>query len=164
MALLRLGLACHTVIYVSSSGCGGPPPESQQELNARDYGALVLAVVGRDTTRLCADLAVPTPIRYVLTLTARQCLSCDNVGYAVRTLRQRALADTGAMVIVAPASDVFDVCQYLKRERVAVPVVPLHDSLFPPLLTLSRYLLITRSKDGQLEAVVSFRTLAGLVP
>ena len=75
---------------------------------------------GRPTACSAAPIGRP---RRLLLLTARLCLSCRDVGYLIRQI----MADSGArplgvLQIAVPSSDTALVCEFLRGERIHLPV------------------------------------------
>lgn len=114
------------------SACGGRealPRVSAEELRAA-APALSVAVPS-SAPRGCAQ-GGPVSVPFdALVVTGLQCLSCMDVGYAVRWAARDARARGTAFTVVAPVGDSATVCAALRRERAARDVLLVADSLVP---------------------------------
>lgn len=69
----------------------------------------------------------PVPA-HVLVVTAKQCLTCREVGFAARRLERHA-RQTARTLVVAPRADSLIVCRAMRKERVHADVFLLPDTL-----------------------------------
>lgn len=83
-------------------------------------------------------------------LSSDMCYSCSRIGYALRRVG-RTLRGFDEPWIVAPQSQVAEVCEYLKRENVPVPVVAVQfDSAF---LRAVRSEIVVMDVDSSTDSV-----------
>jgi len=81
----------------------------------------------RDRSLACAS-APAAPPGHLLLVTARLCLSCRDVGYLIRQI----MADSGTRMrgvlqLAVPSSDTALLCDFLREERIHLPVRVLSD-------------------------------------
>lgn len=86
------------------------------------------AVQNRSITLSCNASHAPPSLSHALIVTARQCYTCDAVGYAIRRITQQS---SGNLLILTPAADASDVCRYLREERIRAPVALLPANTLP---------------------------------
>ncbi|HWP03088.1 MAG TPA: hypothetical protein VNL96_06505 [Gemmatimonadaceae bacterium] len=82
------------------------------------------AIAGLPRAPQCGRVGVP---ELVVVLNTQLCLSCRAVGRFARQIENETPV-AGGVLFVVPAGDAADVCEFLRRERVALPVVALPDS------------------------------------
>ncbi|HEU0014960.1 MAG TPA: hypothetical protein VFQ45_14830 [Longimicrobium sp.] len=111
--LLALGTACG-----AGDGSGARIREPASPLAA--LTAETLRVVRGTAQRACGPAPEVAAVQAVY-LTADKCLSCLEIGAMMRELTRDAAAP-GQTVVVAPAGHAGEVCGYLRREKVKVPV------------------------------------------
>ena len=102
------------------AGCSdGTAAVDEVPLGTRLEAGLAAALESQ-VSPVCADGTSPDEI---LAVNLRVCLTCVNVGWLVR----RRIEDIGRgrVALAAPAQEVDAVCNYLKREKAVVPVIPI---------------------------------------
>lgn len=81
------------------------------------------AVTNNRVEPACGSPVTSSNPSLALTLSAKQCLSCANAAYTLRRLvSQRGIAE-GSLWLVVPPADTSAVCQYLRAEKLRLPVV-----------------------------------------
>lgn len=93
----------------------------------REASLTAAAVAGKLTASsiaACGTAAAPATVGGAVMINARQCLSCRDLGYMLRRLREHAPSGT---VVVVPAGDTTAICPYLRQERVHLPVLAVAD-------------------------------------
>jgi len=106
-------------------GCGNAAGEARPAAVAASTATRVaMAIAGSARAPECGRAVVP---ELVVALNAQLCLSCRAVGRFARQLESEPPL-AGRVLFVVPAPDAADVCEFLRRERVAVPVLALPDS------------------------------------
>lgn len=89
--------------------------------------SLVYHELARNAVQL-PDLAcgvhalTPPDSLLLIPITARQCLSCQGVGYLLRRYEEKS-SSMLPLALAASPQDTTTVCEYLRHERVSVPVI-----------------------------------------
>ena len=103
--------------------CGVDPDRSQVEsLETRLEAALTKTFEDGVAPACGADVA-HTAVSEVVVVNERICLGCREVGWFLR--RRARVVSRDRLVVVAPAEEISTVCDYLRREKVLLAVLPL---------------------------------------
>lgn len=120
------------VAIVSTSAChsvDGTGATADTTMTASRVDATLLMDVAASPVpeRVCNQSAIHVRPAVLLSLSAKECLSCQNIGRFMRDLERRVVADTqpSGVVLLVPRSDTALVCSYLRIERVRSPVMAL---------------------------------------
>lgn len=108
------------------AACGSAAGEAGPAAVAASAASRVAeAIAGPPRAPECGGAVAP---ELVVVLNAQLCLSCRAVGRFARQLETEPPM-AGRVLFVVPAPDAADVCEFLRRERVALPVVAVPDSI-----------------------------------
>jgi len=89
----------------------------------------------------------------VFPVTAGQCLSCLEVGGMLRQVARQARKAHSTTWVGVPPGDTAEVCSFLKREKVALPVVLLPSRAYPDPEITSDLLYLRLDSAGALAGV-----------
>lgn len=112
----RYLLVALLVVSCDARDSGSPNVSDDSQALA---GAITNLLATRHVTPACGSESVSASPAIVLTLTSKQCLSCQRVGYLARRLQER--KRDGAIALAMPTRDTQEVCDFLHRERVGLP-------------------------------------------
>jgi hypothetical protein len=132
---MRIHRLLLVVAAASLPACGSSPPQdvsgdvstsrAQRRQAVEEVARLTSqAVQNASLTTACNVSHAPPELSRALIVTARQGYTCDDVGYAIRRLRQGSSRD---LWILTSEADAEEVCRYLRQERLRAPV-----ALLPP--------------------------------
>ena len=137
-----------TTVAVFACTVGEPVSESVP-IETRDAEALAAGIrianaLAADTRDACGSGSYGTAGHIVFAVSARQCLSCRNLGLLLR----KAARSGEELTVVTPMEDVPAVCKFLKQEKLRPLVVGLPGALFPDSSVVVDPLLIAIQSDS----------------
>lgn len=115
-------------------------------------GLLIGSLVREQRLRLACGSARSARLKHAFVLTARECLTCLDVAPALREFMREDTIAAASLGIVTTEPDTLEVCEYLKREKVQVPVFSAREfSRSPEAPPVIRYLVFDRSGNVSRE-------------
>lgn len=121
-----------TVLIVTTTlmGCGRDSPPRTP--SATETAAQIARVVAaRQTQDGCDRPASSRTPGALIAVTARQCLSCLHVGPLLRDAERDARRMSTDLRIVARQDEAQEVCEFVRREKVRLPVVLVPEDALP---------------------------------
>jgi hypothetical protein len=121
-----------TVLLICALGCGSPESQSPHRTSSpEEVGRRIAsALINTPAPPACGrsdPLRLPTTL---LPVSAEHCLSCLDVGHLFRESDRDIRRGGGNRHIVVAARDSAEVCGFIRREKVKLPVLVVADSNF----------------------------------
>lgn len=159
------------LIGLSSTGCDKDSPATESsvgELFVTAQAELHGASRGGQLSDACTGDLRSLRAEWQFLLTRELCVGCADFGWLLRRLREQSIPTA----VLAPAGDVAEVCEALRRERVVgVPTYALRDAIWARARPLTRLAAARVSADGtvlwvgsELHAPLLFQQLLDATP
>jgi hypothetical protein len=123
-ALLCLVAAC-------GRSPGSDPAASSVAPPAEQAAAIARAVSAGRAAPACGASALPLAGFDAIAVTSKQCLSCLEVGGLLREAQRDVRRNGGMLWVLSSQADTADVCAFVRKEKVRLPVVFVADTSFP---------------------------------
>jgi hypothetical protein len=143
------------LLALSLNACtAGEARPADSSLNAESEIRTAVAEVAKTlevvppSQSACGASGVGAPPDEVVMVTVQQCYTCAGVGHLLRQLLRRESPDEQSLWVVVPSHESTEICRFLAREKISVPVVALQPSHFPNPKVTNDLIYVTLS-DGK---------------
>lgn len=143
---------------LATAACTSGPPAVSSERQAKELRASserVLLGMQSSQLRPACGKESRQPITAFLAVTARQTLSCRDVGFLARDAAERVQRRGGRFAVVIPSQDTALVCDFLRRERVTAPIFHAPQHVFPEEEITRRLAFVSLDAEGELATLFS---------
>lgn len=116
---------------------------------ASTASAIALAITEGRASTACLGASSDQSPESVVALTAKQCLSCIDVGSLLRQAQRDAKRDQKDLRVAVASDEAEEVCAFMQREKVRLPVLAIPKDEFPRGETVGELLYFEATPDGK---------------